>query len=541
MDMHSSNSILNNVKKVNSEINFPKTIFFQMLVSYCCLLAVILVCFFAIHNDIYELSFILKENSNNANAIDLTSHINVILYIGSFVFLSIIIISLVLALFRFVIPYLKIIHSFSCFQSSLCTYNKTQISNCEKAIKKDRKFANESTLLDDNNLEANYNHDANANEGTRTSMNEDAHKNMSKDMNEDVHKNMSKGMNESRDDEIDLFDIYLNNICFWGSEINFFVDFYNLFFEILKDSNENVLYNVRSLTESNYNLTKAVDTIYSDITSNVAALEQVSSNMSQVTNDTNSIGINLNDVNDAFERVGADAIEGIETSKQIQTNAKNAKNVVGSKKAVAEEQILKLSDALKDAIEGSRKVEQIDSLTIDILDIASQTNLLALNASIEAARAGTAGRGFAIVAQEISSLAENSKHTAENIQTISHEVTNAVADLSKHSEVFLNYIHDNVMKDYDDFVNTGEQYQETAETMTTILNGFNDSFIELNNIMGNTVQLIISATSSVSECNEALKASTEFSSGISSELAALNQSLEANTTISCDLESNFLL
>jgi methyl-accepting chemotaxis protein len=70
----------------------------------------------------------------------------------------------------------------------------------------------------------------------------------------------------------------------------------------------------------------------------------------------------------------------------------------------------------------SNKVEKIQ-LVIKVMDeIAQKTDLLSLNASIEATRAGEMGRGFALVANEIRSMAENSKHSSQQIEAIVEEI-----------------------------------------------------------------------------------------------------------------------
>ena len=139
--------------------------------------------------------------------------------------------------------------------------------------------------------------------------------------------------------------------------------------------------------------------------------------------------------------------------------------------------------ALKRAIEDSKSVDRVNDLTGEILNISSQTNLLALNASIEAARAGEAGKGFAVVAEEIRQLADSSREAANNIQTINNMVTNAVKELIKDSSELVKYINESILPDYDNFVDSGKQYNLDATHVNEVVDHFDEQAVELNRLI----------------------------------------------------------
>ena len=155
---------------------------------------------------------------------------------------------------------------------------------------------------------------------------------------------------------------------------------------------------------------------------------------------------------------------------------------------------------LEHALQEVEKIEVIKNLSKEIGGIASKTNLIALNAAIEAARAGEAGKGFSVVAEEVRTLAESSQMTVDKIQKVIDEVVDSVMKLKDSSGKLLQFVNDQVMKDYDTMVSTAEQYQKDAFFFDGIATDLGASAEE----MGASIEEMLASLQSVSSLNNVI-------------------------------------
>ena len=191
---------------------------------------------------------------------------------------------------------------------------------------------------------------------------------------------------------------------------------------------------------------------------------------------------------------------------------------------------------LNEAIANSKNVEKINKLTDEILNISSQTNLLALNASIEAARAGDAGRGFAVVADEIRVLADSSRDAANNIQSLSVIVNEAVSLLSKNAEEILRYVDESVLNDYEQFVGYSEQYFQDAESMKGILGEFQENSKNLSSTLSEVSRSVDNVNHAVTESSSGINMVAEEATKLAGSMSDIRDEAEKNNNISDSLK-----
>ncbi|MCH5267916.1 MAG: methyl-accepting chemotaxis protein [Lachnospiraceae bacterium] len=184
-------------------------------------------------------------------------------------------------------------------------------------------------------------------------------------------------------------------------------------------------------------------------------------------------------------------------------------------------------------------VESIQAAISMIQSIAEETDLLSLNANIEAARAGEAGRGFSVVATQISKLAEQSNTTAEDVENI---IANIVTESDRMVEV---------MADVTDKINKQQaMLDETMSKSNEVAHGVHNSLEDINSIRGkidvlsqsgDAIQSIVNKLAELSEQNESSTQDTMNSAlGMSDTMNSLENSSEKLKTLAKELDETLV-
>lgn len=274
-----------------------------------------------------------------------------------------------------------------------------------------------------------------------------------------------------------------------------------------------------------------------DSASDLSALtEELAATMQEVANSVSTINKNTDSVHNEVEDIADKSNDIAAYSKTMKKHAEDMENTARENKEQTGIKVNEILDVLNQAIEESNSVEQVNNLTNDILSISSQTNLLALNASIEAARAGEAGKGFAVVAEEIRQLADSSRETANKIQDINANVVKAVHNLADNANHLVNYMSEEILPEFEEFVNGGVQYKENATHIENIMNDFNRKTDSLRSAMGEIAESINSITIAIEEGVKGVTGAAENTQALVEDMNNISIKMDENQQIANELE-----
>lgn len=314
-----------------------------------------------------------------------------------------------------------------------------------------------------------------------------------------------------------------------GKGINMFIDTLQGIMKMIIE-NTNEMKNIVDEVQDNVRVSN--DSV-SDLSS---VSEELAATMEEIGSSADVINSNAESVRESVDTIAGKSTDMNAYAKKMKADADSLEKEAKVTMDEIAHKVDEILQILNQAIEGSKNVDQINSLTDDILSISSQTNLLALNASIEAARAGEAGKGFAVVADEIRQLADSSRETAGRIQDVNGYVTNAVHNLAENANNLVEYLKESIMPEFDEFVKSSAQYRDNSDYIENVMNEFTEKTDALKISIDEIVGSIEAIAESINEGAKGVSGAAESTQVLVEDMGNISSKMEVNENIATQLQ-----
>ena len=310
----------------------------------------------------------------------------------------------------------------------------------------------------------------------------------------------------------------------------------NLFMGKLQDIFKTIIHNSKRMETVVNEVRESVMTSNSSVSDLSALTEELSATMQEMSDNAALINSNTESVAGEVNQIAERTTEINNYTKEMKGHADSMESAARSNMESTGTKVNEILEVLNRAIEDSNSVNQVNSLTDDILNIASQTNLLALNASIEAARAGDAGRGFAVVATEISQLAAASQEAANRIQQINSVVTQAVHNLADNANGLVQYMNESILPEFEEFVTAGSEYKNKATYIENVMNEFESKTDSLKNTMVEIQKSINTIAHAIVEGAKGVSNAADSTQVLVTDMENISNRMDENFEIATDLK-----
>ena len=322
-----------------------------------------------------------------------------------------------------------------------------------------------------------------------------------------------------------------------GDEMELIANNVNTLLEFIRKIMLNIAGNSTELRDSSQKVVHSLTDAELSISDVSATMQEMSAAMEETNASLTQVKDSIDQMYEAIGIISSNANEGKESSNETMTRAGQIYETAQKERERAKILARDMAASVNEKIEKSRAVEEIRTLTENILTITEQTNLLSLNASIEAARAGEAGRGFAVVAGEIGKLASDSAGAASRIQAVSDEVIMAVNELAQKAEEMLSFLDKTAMNGYEKLLETSDNYRNDVGNMNTMMQDFANESEQLRNNMDYIKDAMAAINIAVEESAKGVVNVTEMAVDLTNNVGDIEKEASSNMNIVGELNT----